>query len=111
MIKIYLLLLIALWGCSNKETYPIPIQVQKLENYTVYSAEDKTTGEISFIKDAVYGDSDEILIGSLGEISADRTGRVYISDSKSLIIHVFEPEGTYSGSLGGDGRDQESLAQ
>jgi len=92
-------------GCTENDVMPeVPEHIQELENLTVFAADAKSAREITFIKETVYGDSDVILIGELGKITADRSGRVFISDSSSLIIHVFEPDGTYSGQLGRDGR-------
>lgn len=105
MKKKYLLFVtIVVLACSNHEIKSIPEHVKELEKLTIYSEDNYSVREISFIKDAIYSDSDELLIGRIGDITADLSGRVYISDSSKLIIHVFEPDETYVGQLGRDGR-------
>lgn len=98
------LFLFVLGGCFQNETDSIPEQFQEFENLTVYSLNEKPAVEISLKKDFLYGGTDEILIGDLGEIAVDSSGRVFIADTDNLVIHVFEPDGRNFDLVGRDGR-------
>ncbi|TVQ09044.1 MAG: hypothetical protein EA364_14720, partial [Balneolaceae bacterium] len=55
--RILAVYMIVIWGCSNPNPDPVPIQFQELENLTVFSSDAKPAATLSFTKDAVYGDS------------------------------------------------------
>jgi len=92
------------WGCSNQQTDQIPEQFQELKNLTVYPTNVKSSETISFKKDAIYGNSDEVLIQRMGEIIVDSFGRVFISDEGIKVIYAFDPAGQFIDQLGSEGR-------
>ncbi|HET8864785.1 MAG TPA: 6-bladed beta-propeller [Gracilimonas sp.] len=105
MIK-YSFLLIALFfaACSSKEKYQVPEEFQHLKNLSVYSADTKPPKTISFTKEAIYGNSKEVLIGVMGDVTVDRLGRIFIADVQKQIVHVFESGGEFIDQLGREGR-------
>lgn len=101
VLQVFVILIL---GCSHQKKDPIPIQFQELENLTVYSTDAKPATRLSFIKDAVYGDSKEVMIGTIQDVAVDRLGRVFIADARQLVINVFEPGGRFITQIGRDGR-------
>ncbi|MDX1641735.1 MAG: 6-bladed beta-propeller, partial [Balneolaceae bacterium] len=103
-IKILSFLIIITMGCVFEEKTKTPDQFQELQNLTVYSTNTKPSKTISFKKDAVYGDSDTVLIGSLRDVVVDSLGRVFIADSQKQVIYLFEPDGRLVDQLGREGK-------
>lgn len=97
-------LFISLWGCSAKDKNRIPAEVRKLKNLTILPAGIKPDGGISLKKDNVYGDSKSGLLGRVGDVAVDDSGRIFIADLQQKQIHIFKPDGTYLKKLGGEGR-------
>ena len=93
-----------MWDCSVKNKNKIPPQVRKLKKLTILPAEIKPMYEISFKKDKVYGHFENDLLGRIGDIAVDDSGRVYVSDLQLEQIDVFRPDGTFLQKLGGKGR-------
>ena len=91
-------------GSCPQKTDQIPIQFQELENLTVYSADTKTSTAPSFKKDAVYGDTKEVLIGKIHDVAVDSLGRVFIADVPRMALYAFEPDGRFITQLGSEGR-------
>jgi hypothetical protein len=96
--------MVIFWGCSSQEQETVPLQFQELENLTVYSADMRISTTFSFEKDVIYGDTEDVLIGRIGDVSVDSSSRVYIADTRQMVIHVYEPDGRFIGQLGRDGR-------
>lgn len=90
-------------GCSNHKTNQIPARVKKLKNLTAYPANTKPEETISFKEDAVYGSTKKVLIGQMGRIAVDSSGRVFIA-VKKLTIDVFEPDGRFLTQVGRNGK-------
>jgi len=90
--------------CSQPENESILNEFQEIKNLSVYSADTKSTHIIFLIKDTVYRESDEIIIGKLGEIAVDRLGLVFIADTHKQVINVFEPDGKLINQIGREGR-------
>lgn len=101
---IFAVCMIAIWGCSNPNSDPIPIQFQELENLTVFSSDAKPAATLSFKKDAVYGDTDEVLIGIIQDVAVDNSGRVFIAEAPRMVLYAFEPDGRFITRIGRDGR-------
>ena len=99
-----LLLSISLWGCSSQKTNQLPKQFQKLKNLTVYPANARPKESISFKKDAFYGSTKKVLIGSIGGVTVDDSSRVYIADIQKMTIDVFDSSGHYETHFGQKGR-------
>ncbi|MFU8861672.1 MAG: 6-bladed beta-propeller [Cyclonatronaceae bacterium] len=101
---IFAVCMIVIWGCSNPNPDPVPIQFQELENLTVLSSDAKPAATLSFTKDAVYGDTDEVLIGIIQDVAVDNSGRVFIADAPRMVLYAFEPDGRFITRIGRDGR-------
>ena len=96
-------LLILLWGCSAHKNDEIPKSIRKLKNLTVIPGNTKPAYHITFKQDAVYGNSKDVLIGRIGGIAVDDSGRVFIGDPQQHTIDVFEPDGQYLTHFGRKG--------
>ena len=97
-------LLILVWGCSAHKNDKIPKSIRKLKNLTVIPADAKPANQIDFKKDGIYGNSKNVLIGRIGGIDVDDSGRVFIADYQKVTIDIFEPDGTYFTHIGRKGR-------
>lgn len=60
--------------------------------------------EIRFIREATYGDTEEIFLGVIRSVAVDGKGRVYIADRDHVSIHVYSSDGQYLQSLGRQGQ-------
>jgi len=99
-----ILVLTVIWGCSSREADQIPEEIQHLENLTVYSVEKDAPYQIEFVHERSFGETDETLIGNLGDIAVDGQGRIFIADNQRVLIYVFEPGGRLIAELGREGR-------
>ena len=97
-------LLSLFWGCNHQKNDQLLDRFQELENLTVYSVDAKPAVKISFQLDAIYGDSNEVLIGRIVDVAVDRRGRVYIADIGNMVLYTFDPDGKYIERLGRDGK-------
>jgi hypothetical protein len=97
------LLIIVIWGCTLQKN-EIPKMLQKLEKLTVYQANTETKSTISFQKDAIYGDSKKTLIGKMGDLAVDSSGRVFIADVEKQCVHAFAADGHFITRLGRKGK-------
>lgn len=98
-----LLLIIVIWNCSPEKKKEFPKELRELKNPTVYQADPKFEKTITFKKETVYGNYEEVLIGKIGDMAVDSLGRVFIADVEKQIIHVFEPNGELITQLGREG--------
>lgn len=105
-----LLFIFVIWGCSP-EKHQLPKELQKLENFTVYPADANPEKTTSFEKKVVYETSEEVLIGRIGDIAVDDSGRVFIADSQKKVIYVFEPGGRFMTQLGREGRGPSEFSE
>ncbi|NBC64644.1 MAG: 6-bladed beta-propeller [Bacteroidetes bacterium] len=60
---------------------------------------------IEFISELNFSGNDDVIIGWLGGITVDDSGRVYMADRRRDVIEVFEADTSYAGQIGrqGDG--------
>jgi hypothetical protein len=100
---IFPFIIIAVLGCSQ-QTASIPEHLQDFENLTVYTKDEKPAVTVSFQKVTIYGDTDEVLFGKMGDVAVDHLGRVFITDLRKLVIYAFEPAGQLTALLGRDGQ-------
>lgn len=108
-IKVILLLIISM-GCNHQKTEQIPERIQNLGNLTIYSSNTAPERTISFQKDIIYGETVNILIGRIGDVAVDDLRRVYISDLRKMVIHVYDADGRYITELGGKGGGPEEFS-
>ncbi len=99
-----LLSILLFWGCSTKSDEKLPKDLQELTNLTVYPGNEQPDYTINFKMKASYGNTKSALIGRIGGIAVDDSGRVFIVDSQQHTIHVYEPNGRYLTHIGRKGR-------
>lgn len=91
-------------GCSSEKEVEIPEHIEDLDNLTVYPADVSPESEIELIREQAFGSTDEVLIGRLGSIGVDTSGRVFMEDTDNIKIHVFAPDGSHITQIGREGR-------
>ncbi len=101
---VFILLILIFAACSGGEEIEIPEEIAAIENLSVFELPETPPHEISFEPEAYYGETDDVLIGRFNSAVADDQGRVYLADSDQNTIHVFQPDGTYSQSIGKEGK-------
>jgi len=62
-----------------------------------------TEKTFSFMRDVIYGETEEILLGRILSVAVDDFGRVYMADRDHITIHVYQPDGEYLKSLARQG--------
>ena len=104
--RIFLFVVVfAVYGCGPEpEEIIIPEKFQNLENLTAYSPATEPVSSFYFEKDMEYGETDDLMIGRMGEAVVDKLGRVYIADVQMMVLNVFDANGIFIKSLGGEGR-------
>jgi hypothetical protein len=98
-----ILMAIMCLSCSSQEVQNLPEQAQALDNLTIYSADAEPAWKIQLLREQVFGNTDKVLVGQLGSMAIDESGRVFITDFNQYSIHVFEPDGRYVTRLGEEG--------
>jgi len=96
-------LLLFIFGCSSDTEIDIPDHIASLENLTVIPENAEPLHAIELERTAVYGDTDEVIIGQLGVVTVDEQGRVYLADRSQNVIHIYEPDGSYLTKIGREG--------
>jgi len=91
-------------GCSVNESSKIPENIGKLKNLTVYPANTSPAKNISFRQDKVYGSAKDVLVGKIGDITIDDSGRCFIADGNQNTIHVFDSNASYLTHIGRKGK-------
>lgn len=101
---IVLIIIMVLLGCSSQDADHIPEEFQHIVNLTVYSAEKGAPYQIELVREQSFGDTDDVLIGRMGQVVVDSHGRVYLADLQQKDIKVFDPNGDFIKQLGRSGR-------
>lgn len=98
-------LFLSLWGCSGEHKDVIPTEISELENLTRIPADIEPIHDITLQKDKVIGDSEmnEGVLGRIGDIAVDDSGRIFIADLQQKTIHIFTPDGRLLKNLGRNG--------
>ncbi|MDR8393847.1 6-bladed beta-propeller [Aliifodinibius sp. S!AR15-10] len=96
--------MIITWGCIPQKKKELPKEVQEVKNLTVHAADTQPTFEITLEKVISFGSSDDVLIGRLGDVAVDDSGRVFIADVQKQLINVFGPDGRFITQLGREGK-------
>ncbi len=58
-------------GCYSLESDLIPDEYQHLDNLTVFSPEKEAPSQIELVREQAFGDTDEALIGRMGDVAVD----------------------------------------
>ncbi|MEX0856626.1 MAG: 6-bladed beta-propeller [Balneolaceae bacterium] len=107
LIKIQLLLILILAGCSKGEIQESPDSITE-NNQTISkkgpAPDSLINTEIQFEKDLVFGTTDEVIVGTVGPFAVDEKDRVFIGDISQTTVHVFNPDGSFLTSLGRQGK-------
>lgn len=101
---IYCAALLLLFGCTSEPEVAVPEHIKDLDNLTVYPTDPQPAREIQLEREQTFGSREEILIGRMGDIAVDSSGRVFIADIQNQSIHVFHPDGRFIAQLGREGR-------
>lgn len=97
------LLVLLFMGCTSPAE-EMPPELRDLENLTVYTSDRESAGDISLTPEQAFGDTEQVLIGSLTDFEVDDQGRVYLADGEQLIVFVYSGEGEIVSQLGRQGR-------
>lgn len=102
-------LIIAFWmSCTLVCEYSFvdntPASIFREQVIPSYLANSDSLNKYEFVKEQVFGDTEEILLGMIGDIEVDSKDQVYIVDMGNNNIQVFSPDGSYSGSISRQGR-------
>jgi len=90
-------------ACSGEPEIDIPEEIAALENLQVVEADAEPVSSLEFFQEAVYGDTENVIIGQMGPFFVDHLGRVYIIDYSQNVIHAYGPDGTYLAQVGREG--------
>jgi hypothetical protein len=91
-------------GCSSAPKVEIPDHIKKLENLTVISPNTEAYYSIDFTRDAVFGESDEVVLGEITDMAVGNSGGVFIADGDQNAIHSYRPNGQYIQKMGQEGK-------
>jgi hypothetical protein len=103
---LYALLLIQIWAftaCSGGAETEIPEHLAGMENLTVIEPDADPLRDWDPVQVASYGDTDEVMLGQVGDFTADMRGRIYIADWSQNVIHAYQSDGEYITQVGGEG--------
>jgi hypothetical protein len=95
--------LIYIGACTSTPDIEIPEEIATLENLTVGSMNMDPVHANAPERVAIYGDTDDVMIGQLWFFETDHMGRVFIADGSQNVIHIYSPEGDYITKAGGEG--------
>lgn len=97
------ILLILVAACSSAPATEVPEEIAELENLTIIPADVEPSKTIDFNRDAIYGDTEDVMLGSITSVAVDKEGRVFIADRDQNYIHVYESDGNYLQQVGSEG--------
>lgn len=107
MKKEYLTLCLAVFisisACTSNPDIEIPEEIAALEELTIGSLNMDPIQADAPKRIAIFGDTDDVIIGQLQFFETDHLGRVFIADASLNVIHVYSPEGNYLTKIGGEG--------
>lgn len=106
------LILLVMISCSSEPEIVIPEDIAALENVAAYPGEVKPIHEITFEKEAVFGDTESIFLRTISGVDVDDEGNLYLADSGEATVHVYDSIGEYKFSIGrkGEGPGEFSAA-
>lgn len=106
MRKITVIIIYALlfWtGCSKQQTLDLPEYLKGLEEITAYPANIEPEASIELVREVIFSDTDEVILGRTAGIVVDDYGRVYVGDQHANTVHVFDSDGSYLRQIGSQG--------
>ena len=93
-----------LTGCSSEPEVEIPKQFEELDKLTVIKKDAQPTHEIDFAQEVSFGETEDVIIGGIMDVTVDEQGRVFIADGDQNAIHIYEPNGDYIRKIGKEGK-------
>lgn len=81
----------------------IPEDIAALENVAVYSGDAAPLHDISFERQARFGDTDDIYIGSMAGVAVADDGTLFLADRIEAVVHIYNASGEYQSTIGGKG--------
>jgi hypothetical protein len=90
-------------GCSKQQTLDLPEYLIELEDLTIYPANTEPESSIQLVREVIFSDTDEVILGRTAGIVVDDYGRVYVGDQHANTVHVFDSDGTYLRQIGRQG--------
>ncbi|NBC67129.1 MAG: 6-bladed beta-propeller [Bacteroidetes bacterium] len=103
-LNIYFIILLFLsTACSKSEEIEIPEKISEYENVSVFPADSEPQYTITLDRQTVYGDTEEIFLGSWLSAAVDDRERVFIADHQNNVLHLYNPDGTYNRQIGQEG--------
>ncbi|MEX2483986.1 MAG: 6-bladed beta-propeller, partial [Brumimicrobium sp.] len=90
-------------GCSNQQSLDLPEYLKDLEELTIYPANTEPEASIELIREVIFSDRDEVILGRTAGIVVDNDGRVYVGDQHANTVHVFDSDGSYFRRIGRQG--------
>lgn len=90
-------------ACSSEPEPDIPEDIASLENVAVYSGDAVPLQTVSFEREARFGDTDDVYIGSIAGVAVSDDGTLFLADRTEAIVHVFDTMGNYRTAMGGKG--------
>ncbi|WP_176719404.1 6-bladed beta-propeller [Rhodohalobacter halophilus] len=100
---LFVIFFVLLTACSGSPDIEIPEEIASLENLNVIEADADPIHSISLTPAASYGDTEDVIIGQMGQFSVDQSGRIYIADFSQNVIHAYESDGSYLRQIGREG--------
>lgn len=99
----FLTVFISISACTSNPDIEIPEEIAALENLTIGSLNMDPVQADAPERIAIFGDTDDVIIGQLRFFETDHLGRVFIADGSMNVIHVYSPEGNYITKVGNEG--------
>ena len=94
-------LLFIICACSSgTPEMEVPEDIAAMENVAIYSGDEEPKYDISFSKEAVFGDTDEIFLRSISGIAVDESGNLFLADNSEAVVHAYDPDGNYRFRIG-----------
>lgn len=100
----FMLLSILCLSCSAQDPTEVPQHVKNLDSLTVYPLDMEPAASIQLVREVSFGDTKDVLIGSMGGTAIDNLGRVFSYDYQQNTIHAFNHDGSYLTNLGREGQ-------
>ncbi|MCC5941533.1 MAG: 6-bladed beta-propeller [Balneolaceae bacterium] len=103
MKKYLITLSLLITGCYGEEVVKIPEDIAAMQNVAVYSGDADPIYSITLEKTALFGDTDDLFLRSIGGITVSDSGDLYLADSQEGSVHVYDEFGSHTFSIGRKG--------
>lgn len=103
-LKIFIIMLLFLFAaCSKSEQINIPEEFSGYENLAIFSADSEPVFEITLNRQTIFGDTEDVLLGSWLSAVVDNRDRVFLADYQQTALHLYNPDGTHNRQIGQEG--------